>query len=177
MINLEDDSNKYTDDYLATHDIDWFCVINKTPIHAASNGGDLPLDIKNNRLLNEKNKRFVFNRKRKNKYNYDEININIEHLNKVIKNPENYSPFEIIEMKNNYLRTFIDMARRGFYSYDRLIYKEFEDQKYILVAWPKNPSSRHSYNIRKGITNFRFESEKCVFKNIETVIKLDFNNI
>lgn len=167
--------NDYTNEYLASHDIDWFCIINDTPIHAASNEGDLPYNIKHNALKNRENQNYAFSREYK--YNFNEIEINFNQLNRIIKTPEDYSPFEIIEMKNNYLRTFIDMARRGFYSYDRFEYKEFEDFKYVLVAYPKIFKPSYNHLICTGLQCVNTSMENVCFEDIDTFKALKFVDI
>ena len=39
--------------YIITHDIDWFFIISGKPIHVASAGGDLPKRIKSLKQLRE----------------------------------------------------------------------------------------------------------------------------
>lgn len=124
---------KYTDEYLHEHDIDWFCTINGKPIHAASNGGTLPLIIKNNKSINEENQFTAYNRP----YNKAlRISVNNKYLNMLFKKDDNTTDLDIQIRKTKYLRTFVDMARRGFYSFDRRYYDKYRSNLYIPIAWP-----------------------------------------
>ena len=149
---MAENDDFYTNEYLASHDIDWFCMIKRFPIHAASNGGNIPDFIKNNKPNNVEYQKYVYGLDHK--YSLDEIYINTEHLDRLFHDTEKYTPYEILEMKRNYLRTFVDMALRGFCSFDRCNYENynivgdsFEDNQYILVARPINCSHYHDrYN-------------------------------
>ena len=52
----------------------------------------------------------------------------------------------IDERKNAYIRTFVNMARKGFWSYDRYhsphSEPEPEDNRYLLIARPKTPKDQ-----------------------------------
>lgn len=135
-------------DYKST-DIDWFCFINGCPIHVASNGGELPRNLCTQQsLINafdtiqateplcdwEINRKFVTTRNEK--YNYiDEIEesnrdsflLPDENLTN-LKDYKGLSPREIA-----YSWSFIEMARRGFFSFDRV-----EGNNYSLVAYPSD---------------------------------------
>lgn len=50
---------KYTEEYLRSRDIDWFCVINGIYVHIASAGGLLPVKI-NDREILRNNQRIVY---------------------------------------------------------------------------------------------------------------------
>ena len=41
----------YNENYMQTHDIDWFCIVNGVYIHLASAGGILPKGFRNRESL------------------------------------------------------------------------------------------------------------------------------
>lgn len=116
----------YTIEDQLTRDIDWFVLdTNDKPIHVASAGGRIPdYIIKNDRL---------------NKIILKNIRQTLEQQ-KIIINPnlDEIVNFESESMRFLYLRDFIFMAARGFYSYDKTVLGNFENTMYHLVAWPEN---------------------------------------
>lgn len=137
--------------YQATHDIDWFATINECPVHLASNGGHLPVDSYTvSELVSIQHK--VANMQNVFRYEIDE-----EYLQNYLDEGEFYpdidemsdEEFRMIiperaEINRNYSRSlmaytwsFIDMAMKGFFSFDR-IRNENGIDVYHLVAWPKN---------------------------------------
>lgn len=110
-----------------TRDIDWFIIdIKNKPIHVASAGGRLPNYILDNDRLN---KNILKSLRKSEKEDFPfEINPN---LNQILE-------FESERMRFLYLRDFIFMASKGFYSYDKTILGNFENPMYHLVAWPTN---------------------------------------
>lgn len=139
----------YRLDYQYTHDIDWFCKINDIPVHLASNGGNLPhrsytikkLVALQHRVANMQqsfrcvvNVAFLEEYLQRGEY-YDElVNVSQEDLRTML--PER---FELTDEVSGLSRTmllyswsFIEMAKRGFCSFDR----REEDGLYHLVAWP-----------------------------------------
>ena len=137
--------------YQATHDIDWFATINECPVHLASNGGHLPVDSYTvSELVSIQHK--VANMQSVFRYEIDE-----EYLLNYLDEGEFYpdidelsdEDFRMIiperaEINRNYSRSlmaytwsFIDMAMKGFLSFDR-IRNENGIDVYHLVAWPKD---------------------------------------
>lgn len=137
-------------------DIDWFCYINGCPIHVASNGGELPRNLYTQENLIktldivqatepvcdwEVNKKFVKTRNE----NYNYIN-EIEESDrddfllpdKEISNITDYKGLSSKEIA--YSWSFIEMARRGFFSFDRV-----EGNNYRLVAYPSNYLGKGSF--------------------------------
>lgn len=143
---------EYSKEYLSTHDIDWFCFINDKPIHAASNGGNLPDKI-NDREINSNNQIIAY--KSDHIYSVNEVETNTEYIiNKLRKSKREYSELELSKMVNNYLRTFIDMATRGFYSFDRV--DDSESDEYYLIAWPKN--NNKDFNVKLKNVFFKHDA-------------------
>lgn len=165
--------DKYEPEYLAAHDIDWFCYINGRPIHAASNGGTLPQMI-NNISQNVKNQKLAYSLDYI--YNLEEIEINTKYINKLFASKDKekeYSGFDVLTMQNNYLRTFIDMARRGFYSFDRQFYNKYRSNKYIPVAWPGN----YTKTIDKKLDIDGFNLDELNFSRLNSVQGINFGKI
>ena len=99
---------RYSDHYMQYHDIDWFCKINNTPCHFASAGGLLPEPLMERKLL-RKLQRDVC--RAEYIYEENEISYNEEFLRNRFRNDE--------EGKKAYIRSFKEMARKGFISFDR----------------------------------------------------------
>lgn len=133
-------------DYKST-DIDWFCFINGCPIHVASNGGALPRNLYTSngfiKAFNAVQKleaecKWTINHKfvESKRSAYDYIQSFDENEQKKILltdfiNPDDYknlSPTDIA-----YSWSFIEMAKRGFFSFDRV-----EGNRYRLVAFPED---------------------------------------
>lgn len=119
----------YSIPYLLTHDIDWFIIINGVLVHAASAGGLIPDSI-NVDLW--KSAYYVASLPANNKL--DEINTISESF------LSNMLGIQSKEGISDYLLTFKCMAQKGIYSFDRTYVSDFEDNRYHLVAWPKNIS-------------------------------------
>jgi len=137
----------YSRIYQLTHDIDWFCIINNYPIHIASNGGMLPNIYRREKLR--------------------EIQSLIEQLPVICEYPrigQSFSLFDAMQLekypvienkkykqiqpadkskmaREMYINSFVTMAKRGFYSFDRYIPgSNFKiGDAYHLVAYPDNP--------------------------------------
>lgn len=116
--------------YQITHDIDWFCVINHVPIHIASNGGRIP-DFYFNRRMLFRVQNFVEQLPMIGDAEpIDSDVVHQEYSRGLVKNSES--------QREDYYRSFMEMACRGFYSYDRIDIGEGRS-RYILVAKPKIP--------------------------------------
>lgn len=92
-------------------------------LHFASAGGILPKIIVENDLLNDSLHNIFFELPIE--YDY-EINPNLREI-------LNLSDLDF----ENYTRDFIQMAQRGFYSFDRTYINNRSRQEYHIVAWPK----------------------------------------
>ena len=91
---------KYDINYMITHDIDWFCVINGLYVHVASAGGMLPENMRDRdelRLLqhNVSKAQFLFSE--------NEIVYNEGFLN---------SHFPDGKAREDYVRSVLDMGRK-----------------------------------------------------------------
>ena len=160
---------KYAKEYLSTHDIDWFCFINNKPIHAASNGGKIP-EIINNVDANIENQIKAYSCKYI--YSENDIEINRDYIdNKIKETIRDCSDFTLTKMRYNYQRTFVDMARRGFYSFDRE--DDPRSKKYHLIAWPKNYNTIPHVNF----TDLSFSKDDLDLNNPNPSKSVVFNKL
>ncbi len=150
---------KYTNDYMYSKDIDWFCVINKNYIHVASAGGILPEPI-NNRDKLRKIQKQVFDLPHI--FTNEEIIINQRFLNYRFDNEED---------KSNYLQSFIDMAKKGFISMDRTNLSDLDEQIYHIVCMPASPRPLEALN---GIFKIVHHNQNLFSKPIDNIPLLDF---
>lgn len=123
------------------YDIDWFCIGNDVSIHAASNGCKFP------RYGSHTQNKQSYNLALKMPILFDDGSIS---LNQILKEQlRNVYPLQYIQMVVNtlfpeienptfdfyfekiYCKDFIEMAKRGFVSYDGVM-----DDKYRIIAWP-----------------------------------------
>lgn len=121
-------SKQYHPSYIETHDIDWFCKIGNQLIHCASNGGKLPEKV-DNRNQNRKIQELVANMD-----DIIELREEIEVNDKYVfgRLGRNESP----EAYENYIATFVAMAKKGFMSFDRMNDSP-EADVYMWIAKPK----------------------------------------
>lgn len=163
-----------TDRYCFTTDIDWFCVINGTPIHVASGGSHLPSFMKRRTIEKilldvwtvlklpiqfdyELNQEYLFNHVVNTGYEYlenDSLFSNMKDIDKSIFLHE-----ESLTMCL-YARSFVEMARRGFYSFD----KTENSSYYHLVARPIG-----GYVDSRRIQLSSFNVEGLVFKDLSSL--------
>ena len=98
----------YSDDYLYSKDIDWFCIIGDVFCHVASAGGLIPIIINDREKLRSLQKRvfdsdFIFDE--------EEIVVNEDFLDQHFGDDK--------EARIAYMLSFMSMARKGFVSFDR----------------------------------------------------------
>ena len=133
----------YPESEWSTRDIDWFMKVGDIYIHGASNGGILPSLI--TKKTNRRIQRAIAMMDFLYADNEDDIYINSDYVSQrlggqkqVFENDEdNFSPF------NAYIASFKEMARKGFYSFDRVIAPTLEEDSqeynqihYVLIACP-----------------------------------------
>lgn len=142
----------YPPRYQYTHDIDWFCLIDDVPVHLASNGGELPDDsYKASELVSIQRQvpalepiyKYELNMPYLEQYlndgRYDDLRDVDDFLT------QSQMP-ETAEMRGElpnlplhwraYCWSFIEMAKRGFFSFDRTVNDKDRDGIYHLVAYP-----------------------------------------
>lgn len=139
-----------TEEFQRLNDIDWFCIIDGVPVHVASAGDLLPAMYASNG--SPASMKSILSDVLKQPLEYD-YKLNDEYLDGHVLN-EGYEYLEeqgnpigqdmgddwrSIMTKNESLRkrlyatSFVEMARRGFYSFDKTEDKEGD---YHLVAYP-----------------------------------------
>ncbi len=128
---------KYTDDYLFSHDIDWFCIVNGVYVHVASAGGSIPDFINDKEVLRDIQHQvemlpFI--------YREDEIVYNDQAFIKIINPNDN-------DARNHYIESFTRMARKGFESYDKTDINKPSDNTYHLVCRPRSKGTK--LNVKK----------------------------
>lgn len=155
----------YPESEWSTRDIDWFVKIGDIYIHGASNGGVLPS------MITKGQNRQIQKAVAKMDYLYadseNEIFINSDYVNQRLKGQkglletdgDNFSPY------NAYIASFKDMARKGFYSFDRVIAPNLEEDtqgqyqlRYALVACPRHPSNNRLLNL-ESIPIIRYKAK------------------
>lgn len=123
---------KYNRLYQMTHDIDWFCKIGNISMHFASNCGMLPNKV-NDRDVNRKIQELVTDAP--NLVEREQVIINDMYVRTRLGEEAGENEF------NDYVRTFVEMAMKGFWSFDRLI-EEGED----IYMWIAKPSAMIEVN-------------------------------
>ena len=129
-------------EFLRSRDIDWAVKIGNNYIHVASAGGDLP-KIVDDRLLE------IWRELKETRY-FDvsgEVVVNEEYIMEKFSNMRGISDDEARLSIEWYLCSFVEMARRGFYSFDRDVRTSFDDSKYRLVASPGKMRVEPEYNL------------------------------
>lgn len=121
---------KFSNDFQRSHDIDWFGKINQIFIHALSFGGLLPEEV-NNRETNFIILRHVYSANVNRQIRIVVNDAYIEQRLRPQANENDAADFE--RRKARYLRHFTDMAKKGFWSFDRDLYNE---KVYHLIAKP-----------------------------------------
>ena len=154
-----------------SHDIDLFCKIGSSYCHFATNGGLIP-DIINDRKYLGNTKQFILQELHEIVTDED-IYINEEYVTKRVNYSYSHWNQELgMDFKKEYLRSFLEMARKGFLSYDRDIIPENYQRNssgdiYILIAKPINHSCHEKiHNLLMSFSNKPFgEQGEVVFIN------------
>ena len=129
---------KYRYSYVRTHDIDWFCKIGNRYCHFASNGGLIPA-FANDSKRNKEIQNYVGSKLSVN-ISQEDIVINHEYVNRRLKRYDyEWDKSLNIDIEKEYLRSFVEMAQKGFWSYDCDILTNIEEEpcdqiKYALIA-------------------------------------------
>ncbi len=154
--------------YQVTHDIDCFFVMNGWPIHFASNGGVLPgklgtiSDLQDMQIAAQElpmQYDFELNWVYLDTLNSEDFPTEEEMAETGFLNTEHFTQFNNIENipfhVKLYVHSFVEMAKRGFWSFDRLTdtlenesYGNGVASVYQLIAWPN--SDKDSISIKLG---------------------------
>ena len=138
--------------YQYTHDIDWFCLIDDVPVHLASNGGKLPYDsYKASELVSIQRQISVLEPIYKYELNmpyleqylndgrYDDLRDVDDFLTQPLMPEAAEMGGELPNLPLHwraYCWSFIEMAKRGFFSFDRTVNDKDRVGIYHLVAYP-----------------------------------------
>lgn len=152
----------YSNIEIYTTDIDWFVFdSNNVYIHAASAGSVLPELIRVNNEQNEQNFLLVSSLEKRYFEREYEINPNI---------------IELAQIKEQdlqlYLRDFVAMAQKGFYSFDKTNINNPEDTIYHLVAKPQGNAK-----MEKRLFSQNFMIENSLLGQIDSWQSIDLISI
>ena len=175
----------YPESEWSTRDIDWFVKIGDIFIHGASNGGVLPS------MITKGQNRQIQQAVAKMDYLYadseNDIFINSDYVNQRLKGKkglletdgDNFSPY------NAYITSFKNMARKGFYSFDRVIASTLEEDsqesnqiQYVLIACPRQLRANKLPNI-ENVPEIEYNAklfEDCLVNRKELSISLNAVN-
>ena len=175
----------YPESEWSTRDIDWFVKIGDIYIHGASNGGVLPS------MITKGQNRQIQQAVAKMDYLYadseNDIFINSDYVNQRLKGKkglletdgDNFSPY------NAYITSFKNMARKGFYSFDRVIASTLEEDsqesnqiQYVLIACPRQLRANKLPNI-ENVPEIEYNAklfEDCLVNRKELSISLNAVN-
>ena len=175
----------YPENEWSTRDIDWFVKIGDIYIHGASNGGVLPS------MITKGQNRQIQQAVAKMDYLYadseNDIFINSDYVNQRLKGQkglietdgDNFSPY------NAYITSFKNMARKGFYSFDRVIASTLEEDsqesnqiQYVLIACPRQLRANKLPNI-ENVPEIEYNAklfEDCLVNRKELSISLNSVN-
>ena len=175
----------YPESEWSTRDIDWFVKIGDIYIHGASNGGVLPS------MIIKGQNRQIQQAVAKMDYLYadseNDIFINSDYVNQRLKGQkglletdgDNFSPY------NAYITSFKNMARKGFYSFDRVIASTLEEDsqesnqiQYVLIACPRQLRANKLPNI-ENVPEIEYNAklfEDCLVNRKELSISLNAVN-
>lgn len=129
-------------------DNDWYCIINNHPVHIASMCGNIPIHFRNLEALRRLQKQIadlqyitmvslnlnLINNEIIGKYSYlqdRQLRTLVEELNRT-NNNVTYNMNWTLEVRL-FANTFVDKARKGFYSYARV----GQTNEWFLVAVPE----------------------------------------
>ena len=131
-----------TTEYQQTNDIDWFGIVKGKPCHFASNGGRIPEHvIKTLRELQSEVAQLP------EETDYEEGDT--EKIDEIVKEQYKYLSedgyLKIFPPRTMYMWSFIQMAKKGFYSYDR----DAETDTYHLVAYPTEDIKLEGFDLKE----------------------------
>lgn len=147
---------KYSEIYQRSRDIDWFFRAGDRCIHVASNGGLLPAFVNNVINLRQKQAEVAV---LDYLINDNEVLVNDDYVNSRIDNSFQRDIDSIVR-RDNYLRSFISMAKKGFYSYDRVTETDFD---YVLICCPIRQVEVNVEMMEPG-EEIVFDNEKRYFR-------------
>ena len=172
----------YNHDYLVTHDLDCFFVLNGNRTHIASNGGIVHPKIGTVEEIRamqsqvakmESTQRFVLNTEYLSSLSEQDFPRQ-EEIDELMNGNESpvydYSVFEDSGYSNIpyhwklYCYSFAEMARKGFWSFDRVGIMPNGSDAYMLVAWPTEIQRSNGVEIGHQFEVEGFENYRCYCK-------------
>lgn len=169
----------YNQDYLVTHDMDCFFVLNGNRIHIASNGGVVHPKIGTIKELRamqsqvacmEGTQKFVMNTEYLSSL-FEEDFPKQEEIDELIRGNErplyDFSIFEgsgYAEIPYHwklYSYSFVEMARKGFWSFDRVGRMPNGSDAYMLVARPSEEQTENRVVVGHQFELEDFEDYRC----------------
>ena len=172
----------YNHDYLVTHDLDCFFVINRNRTHIATNGGivhpkigtveeirAMQLQVANM----EASPKFVLNTEYLSSLSEEDFPRQ-EVMEEIIGKRENSAFNNSIFAESGYedipyhwklySYSFAEMARKGFWSFDRVGIMPNGADAYMLVAWPSGIKTGNSVEVGHHFQLDDFEDYRCYCK-------------
>lgn len=175
----------YPESEWSTRDIDWFVKIGDIYIHGASNGGVLPS------MITKGQNRQIQQAVAKMDYLYadseNDIFINSDYVNQRLKGQKGLleTDGDNFSLYNAYITSFKKMARKGFYSFDRVIASTLEEDsqesnqiQYVLIACPRQLRANKLPNI-ENVPEIEYNAklfEDCLVNRKELSISLNAVN-
>ena len=147
----------FSSSFLSTHDIDWFIFVNRKLVHVASAGGFIPEAV-----LNNLDQTYYYVASLPDINSTDSIDTIDQHF---LSNQIGISS----EERENYLWTFMKIAQKGIYSFDRTVITDIQDNNYHLVAWPNNEEGGGGLFVNEN------DSDDCPILSVRCDL-IDFNN-
>lgn len=166
----------YNKNYLFTHNIDWYACIDGTWIYAASRGGLLPRVVDNESML-PKLQGICANLP--DVVNEEDIVINQELINVRYQRAVDFyeqrsrdnlgdnldfqqflQEYNIEAFGKQFSALFVEMARKGFYSFVRVDIDDPFSNEYRLVASPKDGTPTHLSEIIRKPFNAAFVDDE-----------------
>ena len=124
----------YHIDYIENNDVDWFCIINGLPCHLSSNGGRLHPLVESNR---DYNRSIQIRVAEMNDLNIGNPYINEEFVGTIVSGViERHRDLREIFTVEVYSKYFLEIARKGFFSYDNRLNLQNGQYEYKLIAGP-----------------------------------------
>lgn len=164
----------YNHDYLVTHDLDCFFVMNGAKTHIATNGGIVHPKIGTVEELRAMQAQ-VANMEGKHGYvlNRDYLSLletpdfpsqeDIEKLDLDDGRPFERDVFEGTEYAELpfHSSSFVEMARKGFWSFDRVGIMPDGTDVYMLIAWPKEDKVNNEIEVGHKFSLAGFDDYGC----------------
>ena len=159
----------YNKNHLFTHNVDWFARVGDCWVYAASRGGLLPSRVDNDKILPGlqgvcSNLPYVYSEEEI-EYNDELIETRYQRaisfyedrLENAIERELLRNEYSLDEFKSHFSEIFVEMARKGFYSFIRLNLEDAFCNEYNIVAYPKNGSPQSMSDIIHNPFNRAFD--------------------